>query len=205
MSNKDEEEAASPKVESSNGQLPSISEIISTEPQADVPNPTAEGLAAAQPVEAGSPTVLGKRNSDHLVQDMEIDAITSRPPPSGEDPSTADGAREPPLADTTRKQDENTEGTQSEAFSATQPMPSEKSEELVAKPAADGVIEILPSNEDRGGMAVDKPGPPPLPPRPTAKKSSSITNTNMMFGKWRGEGRGGDNLFFRGSVSNYSS
>lgn len=102
-----------------------------------------EGLTMSQkPEDAPSPSVLGKRNSDHLANgDMDVD-----------------------------------DGQMPRKLPSQSPI---KNDRLTAQEAEDGVMEIIPESQ---AIASTSARPPPLPPRPSARRESTLVNTNMMFG-----------------------
>ncbi|KAK9899710.1 cysteine proteinase [Cystobasidium minutum MCA 4210] len=141
-----------------------------------------EGLAAAQSAEidtaaekVGSPSVLGKRNSDHFEDEtaqMDIDPNAS-----------------------TRK---TTSPEAVESALAASASSSGGEGDLIAQAGEDGVMEIVPESRARKASIPapqNAPGtPPPLPPR-TA--STSIATTNMMFGRQNDVSEAMDNVLFQ--------
>jgi len=141
--------------------------------------PDAEGLAAAQSVDTsdqdakvGSPSVLGKRTSDHFDEDagqMDIDT---------ENPSVRTGSPEAMEVVACAAKDNNTSGS-----------------DMVAQNGVNGVVEILPETQGNEPRAEDKAhSPPPLPPR---TPSTSIAETNMMFGRQNDVSEAMDNVLFQ--------
>ena len=109
--------------------------------------------------QAKSPSVLGKRNSDHLL-------------PDNAEPSDASRESIPPT---------DVDEQMSLAKNLARSLASDN--HMMAQEAPDGVVEILPANDERAGKISSQA--PPLPPRPTPRKNSALVNPNMMFGKSR--------------------
>jgi ubiquitin carboxyl-terminal hydrolase 25/28 len=160
-------------------------EASATTASAPTINTSEEGLAAAQtpqvaPTEAevGSPSVLGKRSSDHFDEDLGKMDVDARTP----EVATSPKAINSDLPEGANAASAGNKG------------------DMIAQPAEDGVIEIISASEARQstGMQVvetsssQKKEPPPLPPR-----TPSITETNMMFGRQNDVSEAMDNVIFQ--------
>lgn len=203
VSTKDEDEAASPALPSApilqdTAQISTIGAetsdtVMTTEPESITIAASNEGLASAQPPattdsqeasqpsDAGSPSVLGKRTNHHL-ESMDIERRGGTPPSSKatlnddfvmvESQDTLVGSS-PQEVHSTRE--DITMSSDSQQPIAQETVAESKSQD-VALPAV---------NSDEDTIFVEdvyKLAPPPLPARPE-RKSTSIVNTNMMFGR----------------------
>lgn len=137
-----------------------------------------EGLAAGQSANVspgakklGSPSVLGKRTSDHFDEDggqMDVD----------ERPTVKIGSPEA-MADSEQPVDD----------------PVTSTGDMVAQDAENGVVEIVPESQARKPSGPSQQNaPPPLPPR---TPSTSIAETNMMFGRQNDVSEAMDNVLFQ--------
>lgn len=192
MSSKDEDALASPapaKAASFQG-APNANDFTSSDMTVDgettmpaaIDTTGSEGLAAAQSPEEvseeeklGSPSVLGKRNSDHFEDDaaqMDIDSTGS-----ATKISSPEAIEMVPQAD---------------------PSSSTSEGNLVAQTGEDGVMEIVPESQARKSSTLKEADksrtPPPLPPR---TPSTSIAATNMMFGRQNDVSEAMDNVIFQ--------
>ena len=158
----------------------------------EVVDPTKEGLAVAQPVSADSPSILGKRNSDHLSDNiMDIDRADTSSPEKilDEDESISADPKEkasllvPPPVASPSIEAQDLGVSSSHKSSVENPYI-----EMIAKPGIDGVMEILPNTDEQAQrvsiLSDDKEVAPPLPARPPQNRANTtIANTNMMFGR----------------------
>lgn len=142
-----------------------------------------EGLAAAQSAnnasrdqKLGSPSVLGKRTSDHFDEDTgQMDIDTDGPAAKTSSPEPIEKSEQ-----TSRDRSGDATG-------------------MVAQNGEDGVVEIVAEYQARTaslpqGEEPKARSPPPLPPR-TA--STTIAETNMMFGRQNDVSEAMDNVLFQ--------
>lgn len=208
VSNKDEDEATSPK-EVSGASMPTGTEgpqvgaaaMVDTtmaDPLKNDAGPAAidvagEGLIAAQvetipeveasPVSADSPSVLGKRGSEHL-DDAEMDV-------DRQSRGRSEASPEKP------KVDEDT-NMAVDGQAAQPPLTEEPAAFVIAIPE---VVEAAQPLSTQGEKIPDSetPAPPPLPPRPPAqaRKATAVANSTMMFGKQNDVSEAMDNVIFQ--------
>lgn len=178
VSTKDEEDT---KIASTNADASSMNVDSDVPASSADPRAGAEGLAAGQSVDladrkekSGSPSVLGKRSSDHFeeeVAQMDVDGASP----------------------TTRRTSPEAIGSDLRSLDRG----GDKEDALIAQAGEDGVMEIIPEGEARKASVLkpepeEKANPPPLPPRKT-----STLETNMMFGRQQDVGEAMDNVLFQ--------
>ena len=206
VSSKDEDEATSPKEApiavmpvgtDVRGAIPTTASppALAVKDQAIPVDAAGEGLIAAQahamppsdpsPPSAGSPSVLGKRNSEHLDdEEMDIDRQSrSRSAGSPEKTSEETLSKVQQTDATVMDVDPSPSGS-SERPESTVEL---QQDEIAAKPGGSEAAEMAVSSQ-----------PPPLPPRPEqTRKATTVTNSTMMFGKQNDVSEAMDNVIFQ--------